>query len=200
MRRSVIDNKSEINPNKWVLSVINTKQGTGGAVSGHVKIIVEGARTNPTLFNTEFFTTEYHIMEAKDAIAEETWIPQCFRNTKSEYVVLINRNPVYSEEQKEKVSKSIMTRSFYRSPVYVQRMTDAIEVEQKQIDEGERTAHFQYFGNWTILNYKGGHNCATWACEKLELAGIKDFKLTDFIMAAPSSHTSSSSSSSCLIS
>lgn len=231
MRKSQISKRFEITPEQWVISVINTKQSIKintkqksmecGVLSGHVKIVVEGAKQNPTLFDTEYFMTEYHIMEANAAeekgiidrgvieqddgvaphgLRNETWIPQCFRNTKSQYIILINENPTYTEKQKEIVAKSIFTRSFYRSPAYIKKMTDAIEKERKEIESGEKISNFQYFGNWTVFNYNGGHNCATWASEKLDLAGIKDFKFTDYLMAPPSSHTSSSSSSSsCLI-
>ena len=51
-------------------------------------------------------------------------------------------------------------------------MITAIKREQRQISAGQVDPNFQYAGMWCWYAYQGGHNCASWAEEKLGLAGV----------------------------
>lgn len=191
-RKSVVNNKVEFDERNWAVSLINTGKGINSIFGGHAKIIVEGLKKNLTI-NPELFVGEYHIMEA-EVFVEENWIPQSCRNTKCKYAVLITERHEYKEGKEEQYSKSTsITYLVQRNKV--QQMIQNIKNEQMNNNPKE----FQYAGNWCFYNYQGGHNCTTWAEEKLGLAGVHSSSnslSSDSIKACPSSHVGSSGSSS----
>jgi hypothetical protein len=196
MPYSVYNNDFSFNEQEWVVTLINTKTGIEGVFGGHAKIVVEGIRRRgSSLYDTELFIGEYHIMEA-EGMAAETWIPQALRNTHSRYVVLWREENQYSRSEEQ--CQSIQARSHGALvPSEVMKMIDDIKQEQFNIEIGENIGNFQYAGEWCIYSYKGGHNCISWAEEKLNIIGIGKYLITDSSKASPFLHVNSANMSSC---
>jgi hypothetical protein len=196
--KSKYEKNFTISEKEWVISLINTGSGVKGFFGGHAKIVVEGLKKNnnngrTNLFNSEPFIAEYHIMEA-ERIHEEAWVPQALRNTQCKYVVL------FKEDNKYRRDDSDYTNTQARShgaipPEKVMKMIENIKQEAANIDERFLKPDFQYAGKWCFYSYEGGHNCTTWAEEKLDIVGIGKHLITDSSKAMPSLHATSSASS-----
>lgn len=193
MPNSKLNTSLEFNEKKWVVSLVNTTYGVKGLYGGHAKIIVEGiTKKDPiTQFGRELFIAEYHIMEA-NRIPSENWIPQCFRNTKCNYLVILKEENNYNDRQDVQYSE-VSSKSWHVTPASVRKMIENIKQEKESIENSQKEADFQYAGNWCFYSYKGGHNCTTWAEEKLAIAGIgNNFIITDSSKAVPQVHVSCS--------
>jgi hypothetical protein len=194
MAYSKYNSKLEVNENNWVVSLINTKTGIEGALGGHAKIVVEGVkRRSFALLDTEPYIAEFHIAEA-NYIREETWIPQCFRNTKCDYAIYYSEKLAYDRIDKQYAK--LWARSVGGiSPQTAEIMIQNIKAEFNDTTARDRASgRFQYAGNWCFYNYNGGHNCTTWAEEKLNLIGLGCYLITDSSKASPSLHVSSRNS------
>ena len=197
MPQSVYNKRFDFNLEKWVVTLINTKKGTGGVIGGHAKIVVEGVIREENSMNTKLFVGEYHIMEAGEGLGESC-VPQALRNSQGNFGVFFTETDKYAlaDEKYAEVS----SRSGYALPDDVKKMILNIKNERDKIESGEKDAKFQYAGNKCFYSYNGGHNCTSWAEEKLKIVGLEKELLFDYIKAAPSSHTTSSSQNSCVIS
>lgn len=203
MPQSKVNPTFEFNESKWVVSLINT----GDKLGGHAKIIVEGITTesikkteNHTFFskdnNSNLFVAEYHIMEALEANEQfqenpkYSHIPQFLKNTQCKYVIRWTERDYYKEDKGKQYSQS-HSQSWYTPPEAVWAMIKDIKEESQRCDNREQDAEFQYAGKWCLYSYNGGHNCTTWAEEKLAIAGVGNgiIKL-DSIKAIPEVHVS----------
>jgi hypothetical protein len=294
MPNSKVDARYDFNPEKWVISLINTKGGTGGLIGGHAKIIVEGQRQRLVQGQfqpaPELCIAEFHIYDAGGAVAMgDSQIPQFLRNTQSNYAVLTSmryeakmrttdeweaietldagdlllRQAEHGLEYKVLSDSTVYTGVIhdadlnpdYAPGTMIQMIQDnglepmkwallavtatrghtqptdeddvfktiyKTEKERQYVDSSSRSWHvtpdaaitmirdildekhgrghyeglakpFQYAGMWCMYSYRGGHNCTTWAEEKLEKAGIgSGVILTDSSKAMPQVHVSCS--------
>lgn len=75
------------------------------------------------------------------------------------------------------------------SPHDCEKMIQNIKEEQRQILANQISPDFQYAGKWCFYSYDQGHNCTTWAEEKLDIIGLGQWKISDSSKAMPSMHT-----------
>jgi hypothetical protein len=171
-----------------VISLINTKKGISGVFGGHVKIVVESIqRSGPELISgNELFVGEYHIMEA-ERIPDGSWVPQALRNTKCKYTIgIVESNQYTLDDSKYDEVKSV---SWIAPRSETHQMIKAIKEEKGAIDMRQIDSQFQYAGQWCFYSYQGGHNCTTWAEEKLAIARVGNGILwTDSSKAMPAIH------------
>jgi hypothetical protein len=205
MPYSKYNDQLEFSEDEWVVSLINTKSDYSGVLGGHAKIVVEGVRRVPIsgqtgMFATEKFIGEYHIMDSGQVQEEQwnTWVPEVLRNrvpqvlmnTKSTYLVAYKEtNEYFLSDDKLKAVQSRSRGGLKQQEVM--KMIQNIKQEQQDVNEGRNSANFQYAGNWCWSNYKGGHNCTTWAEEKLNIIGIGQYLVTDSSKASPYLHVNS---------
>ncbi len=189
MPMSKYDDRYEFNERKWVVTLINTKKGIEGVFGGHAKIVVEGvqAARNGSPVGSQLFFGEYHIMEAEHVL-KESWIPQAFRNTKCAYSVIF-REPHNYDLPDEKYAE-ISSKSWIASANLAREMITNIKNEECEINTGKKISKFQYAGNYCLYSYKGGHNCTSWAEEKLALVEVGNgFLPADSSKSMPWIHT-----------
>jgi len=198
MPYSKYNSELEFNENAWVVSLINTKSGPSGVLGGHAKIVVEGVNrirvsnsnsSQTDMFATEKFIGEYHIMDSGQLAEDQwnTWVPQVFRNTKSNYLVTYKESKEYSLSDEKLAGVPARSRGGL-NPQEVMKMIQNIKQEQSDVNQGVNPANFQYAGQWCWYSYKGGHNCTTWAEEKLNIIGIGKSLVTDSSKASPFLH------------
>lgn len=122
-------------------------------------------------------------------IIESAWaITQPLRNTKGKYMVIVKEENDYNDRQKEQYPEC-SSKSWRVSRQAVQPMIDAVKTEHERIASGEISPDFQYAGYWCWYSFEYGHNCTTWAEEKLALAGVgSGKKFLDSIKATPTDH------------
>lgn len=194
MSYSKYDNELTFTETEWVVSLINTKKGISSIFGGHAKIVVEGLiRKSGSQFPV-LFLGEYHIMEA-ERVPEETWIPQCFRNTQCKYLVLFKEVNKYSRKDEEYAE--IQSRSHGGIvPQEAFKMIKSIKDQQAAIKLGFDSPDFQYAGKWCFYGLNDAHNCTTWAEEKLDMIGIGKHLITDSTKAMPFLHVNAPDSSS----
>lgn len=198
MTYSKYDSELTYNEAEWVVTLVNTKKGLSSIWGGHAKIIVEGLINKGGLLS-ELFIGEYHIMEA-ERIPEETWIPQCFRNTQCKYLVLYKEENQYTRQDEEYAE--IQSRSHGGIPALeVKKMIANIKEEQGNINTGVISPDFQYAGKWCVYGLDDAHNCTTWSEEKLNIIGLGKHFITDSTKAMPFVHVNAPTSmDSCSIS
>lgn len=294
MPNSKIDDRYDFNPEKWVISLINTKGGIGGILAGHAKIVVEGqrSRVSPDHFQTapELCIAEFHIYDEGGAIAtDNSLIPQFMRNTRSTYAVLTScryeikmletlaweavltpevgeflirqaehsleykvlgdgvthigiindsdlsqdyapgtiiqsiqdhglesmkyallnvtatkghTHPTHQDDvfktgykaSREEQYAEATSKSWFVTPDAAMVMIhDILDEKHGGGDYMAQEKNFQYAGMWCFYSYRGGHNCTTWAEEKLGKAGVGNgIILMDSSKAMPSAHVTCS--------
>ena len=177
----------------WVVSLI----ATGTKIGGHAKIIVEGVNDsqewlenkndNPNRSTT--YVAEYHIIpDANPELANAT-IPPALRNTQARFGVFYTERPEYKQNKGSQYQQAT-SRSYCISKDRAMAMIRAIKREKLEADHLAKD--YQYAGRYRWVGGNGGHNCVTWAEEKLAIAEINSLSLPkDVVKAIPTKHAHS---------
>jgi hypothetical protein len=148
---------SQINPrytitnDNWVVSVLNT----GPIYAGHNVIVVEGLNAG------QLFVGQYDIKATSDPIpgvADHGYITR----------VDCHEGPGYTRDY-----SGYRGHVSYAPAAGVTNMITSIKADKDIIDHGG-LIKFQLLGlNHPLSDPEGGHNCASWSKEKLDIAGIR---------------------------
>ena len=207
MATSRRDAKYEFNKDKWVISLVNT--GPGESINkffGHAVILVEGV-----LENGDQFLGEYDITAS--ALPEEQSHLQGSLGNIMGYITKIRCNPKqgsyinapdaqFAGAYRDYSSEQYSSNSWYAAPEAALKMIRTIEDEAGILDQEISQAiqegrdinwPFKYqkagANRWSIWGGNSGHNCITWAEEKLALAGVGNGRVwVDSKMASTEMH------------
>ncbi len=189
------DSNYEFNKNKWVISLVNTGPGEGtGKLFGHAVILVEGVLDNEELFVGEYDITANAFPEA------QSYVQGSLGNIMG-YITKIRCNPKQGASINDVDAKfegahrdyhleQYSSNSWYATPEAAKKMISAIENDAAILDneinaafqEGRETNWpFKYqkagANRWSLWGGNSGHNCITWAEEKLAIAGVGNGKV-----------------------
>jgi hypothetical protein len=206
---SRINNQYKYDETTWVVSLVNTGKGSIGELYGHAVIIVEGR-----LCNGLIFFGEYDIM-ATVRLDEQSMAQRLLGNITGD-ISEIRCNPTPSARANQNTDLAHAFRDYENLKYsakswYVAsregsknalKMIEAIEADFSILEMEKSAAliarrHFnspfkyQVAGahRWNIWGGNKGHNCLTYAEEKLSLAGAGNTKiLTDSSKASTQIH------------
>jgi hypothetical protein len=206
MPQSKVNARYEFSKTKWVVSLLNA----GSPLGGHSFIVVEGLRTAAS-GEDELFVGKYEIFaDMKDGYPE-------LQNLKG-YIteVKVREGNVYSTDparyDAERIYGATSSRSSYVMPAAAQAMIDTIKADKARTDtvmaefydahaRGDTTPFltmphitsrlmpYQSAGSKRICARDEGHNCTTWAEEKLAICDLAPGNhVLDSIKAMPETH------------
>lgn len=205
LNASRINESFEFTETKWVVSLVNTiDQGTGKWL-GHTVIVVEGIRDNGNLFIGEYDIQAAALKKSslgsigntEGVICDIRCNPDSFDEPK------INRAAKFEGAFRDYRHKDFSAKSWFTTANAAINMIQTIEAEALSLSTEINEAHnemreadlplYQTAGasRYSIFGGNGGHNCVTWAEEKLKIAGINHSSVIDPKKAIPAVHVMS---------
>lgn len=161
----------EFNEKQWIISVINTGNGTIGKLTGHSAIIVEGVESKAPSFHSKLFVGFYDIRAAlydepssSIDINPKGYISSITTDEQDDYRAGLD----YSKFQAVSAAVDVV-----KAKAMIASIKDDYLITDNANKGIGKHLPYQFVGMDAIFsNADAGHNCASWCADKLEIAGI----------------------------